>query len=91
MHKTEVEELQIKLKDISAKNTEILAAEASNIATIQSLEGELKEYKQKYEQTNAELEKVKGRAFISEHTIMNLSHIFLISPIAYAPSRRRQM
>ena len=63
MHKTEVEELQIKLKDISAKNTEILATEASNIAAIQSLEAELTGYKQKYEQTNAELEKLKGRAF----------------------------
>ena len=63
MHKTEVEELQIKLKDISAKNTEILATEVSKIAAIKSLEAELKGYKQKYEQTNAELEKLKGRAF----------------------------
>ena len=63
MHKTEVEELQIKLKDISAKNTEILATEASNIAAIQTLEAEWTGYKQKYEQTNAELEKLKGRAF----------------------------
>ncbi|KJA19997.1 hypothetical protein HYPSUDRAFT_217242 [Hypholoma sublateritium FD-334 SS-4] len=63
--KTEVEGLEMEIKDVRAKNAEIVAAKESDSATIQSLEAELKEYKQKYEQVNGEMEKFKALSHTS--------------------------
>ena len=48
------------LADLSRRNDELLAAKDDDLAHIRELEGQVKEYKRKYEQAKTELRSAKG-------------------------------
>lgn len=51
------------LADLSRRNDELLAAKDDDLAHIRELEGQVKEYKRKYEQAKTELRSAKGTIF----------------------------
>ena len=55
-----MEGLMTELADLSRRNDELLAAKDDDLAHVRELEGQVKEYKRKYEQAKTELRSAKG-------------------------------
>jgi DNA repair exonuclease SbcCD ATPase subunit len=58
--RTDMEGLLTELSDLSHRNDELMTAKDSDLVVIRDLDGQLKEYKRKYEQAKTELRSVKG-------------------------------
>jgi chromosome segregation ATPase len=65
--RSDMEGLLTELSDLSKRNDELLTAKDADLVVIKELDGQLKEYKRKYEQAKTELRSVKG-ALIPPHT-----------------------
>ena len=51
------------LSDLSRRNDELQSEKDNDFALIRELEGQVKEYKRKYEQAKTELRSAKGKFF----------------------------
>ena len=60
-----MEGLITELSDLSRQNDELMTAKDSDLVVIRDLDGQLKEYKRKYEQAKTELRSVKGMLRVS--------------------------
>lgn len=58
--RNDMEDLLMELSDLSRQNDELLSAKDNDMLVIRDLDGQLKEYKRKYEQAKTELRSVKG-------------------------------
>ena len=58
--RSDLESLVTELSDLSRQNDELMAAKESDLAIIQNLDSQVKEYKKKYEMTRSELRGLKG-------------------------------
>jgi hypothetical protein len=58
--RTDMEGLLTELSDLSHRNDELMTAKDSDLVVIRDLDGQLKEYKRKYEQAKTELRSVKA-------------------------------
>ena len=58
--RSDLEGLMSELADLSSQNDELMAAKDSDHALIQNLDGQVKEYKKKYETAKTELRGLKG-------------------------------
>ena len=56
----DMEELLAELSDVSARNDELIAARDTDARTIRELEGQVREWKKKYEAVKTELRSVKS-------------------------------
>jgi len=65
---TDMAGLLTELSGLSCQNDELMAAKDSDLVVIRDLDGQLKEYKRKYEQAKTELRSVKG-------TFPSLAHL----------------
>ena len=55
-----MEGLVTELSELSQRNDELLSAKDNDMAMMRELEGQVKEYKRKYEQAKNELRSAKG-------------------------------
>jgi len=58
--RTDMEGLMVELSDLSRRNDELMMGKDADLAVIQNLDSQLKEYKRKYEQAKTELRSVKA-------------------------------
>lgn len=63
--RNDMEGLMVELSDLSRRNDELMMGKDADLAVIQNLDSQLKEYKRKYEQAKTELRSVKGETKIS--------------------------
>lgn len=57
---SDLEGLVSELNDLSQRNDELMNAKDSDLAIIQNLDAQLKDYKRKYESAKTELRSLKG-------------------------------
>lgn len=67
-----MQSLLTELDQLSRRNEELMTAKDSDLIVIRDLDGQLKEYKRKYEQAKTELRSVKGQRSARIH--INLSN-----------------
>jgi protein SPA2 len=79
--RSDMQGLLVELSDLSRRNDEALAARDSDQMVIRDLDGQLKDYKRKYELAKTDLRNVKGTFLRLIFTIIRL-FIFCTSPTA---------
>lgn len=75
--RSDLEGLITELADLSHRNDELMTAKDSDLAVIQNLDAQLKDYKRKYEAAKTELRSLKGAFFAGLLMSKDLNALFL--------------
>jgi protein SPA2 len=67
--RTDLENVLAEANDLSNRNEELMAAREDDNNIIRDLNGQVKEYKRKYEQAKTELRSIKGRMRCQVHPV----------------------
>lgn len=74
--RSDLEGLVSELNDLSHRNDDLMTAKDSDLAVIQNMDGQLKEYKRKYEAAKTELRSVKGMPYHPQTRHVNPDCLF---------------